>query len=88
MTKESSFSRRDFLNLSAIGMLGWMKPARNSLRTFFEQQQGRVIYDKIAIHQRPSFNSTELRLRCPPSPFRTWLRGCGPRGPVPARASD
>ena len=63
MAKDNSFSRRDFLNLSAIGMLGWMKSDLKSLQGFFEQQQGRVIYDKISIHREPSFDSPELQLQ-------------------------
>lgn len=62
MTEKDSFNRRDFLQLSGLGLMGLMRPKLKPLKGLLDRQQGRVIYEKISVHQQPDFNSPEIRL--------------------------
>ncbi len=62
---DGAFSRRDFLKLSGLGLLGLFLPNR-LLNSFFEDafddQQGRVTERLIWIFDKPSFNSKHVKL--------------------------
>lgn len=62
MKKSSSISRRDFIKLSGMGLLGIFSPHLSPLQKLSAQQQGRVIYENIAVYKRPSLQSERMRL--------------------------
>jgi len=62
MAKSNSISRRSFLKLSGMGLLGIFSPYLSPIQVLNDQQQGRVIYENIAIYRQPSFQSERLRL--------------------------
>ncbi|HEX6304890.1 MAG TPA: L,D-transpeptidase [Anaerolineales bacterium] len=58
----NNISRRDFLKLSGVGLLGLITPPLDSFEDFLPDQQGRVLDLKIALHAKPSFNSQEIKV--------------------------
>jgi hypothetical protein len=58
---EYHFSRRDFLKIGGLGLLGLALAPFEQHFNLASNQQGRVIYDKIEVFSKPSFNSTPLR---------------------------
>jgi hypothetical protein len=63
MTDHKNLTRRDFLNISGAGLLGlWSSTLKTWGRSQF-QQQGRVIYDRISLYEKPSLESKETRLQ-------------------------
>ncbi|RLD10689.1 MAG: hypothetical protein DRI56_02350 [Chloroflexota bacterium] len=62
MQKSSSISRRDFIKLSGMGLLGIFSTHLSPLKQLSDQQQGRVIYENISVYKKPSFESERVRL--------------------------
>lgn len=58
----NKISRRSFLKLSGMGLLGILSPHLSPVRALASGQQGRVIYENIAVYERPSFQSERIRL--------------------------
>ena len=57
MTVSNPFSRRDFLKVGGLGLLGLaMAPFKNP-PSLASNQQGRVIYDHISVYDQPSFSA-------------------------------
>ena len=54
MTKPDSLSRRDFLKLGSLGILGLFIPPMEGIRPKLDNQQGRVIYNSIQVYDQPS----------------------------------
>ena len=54
MLESNSISRRDFLNLTGLGFLGFLKAPFEGLIKSLSNQQGRVIYNLIKVYDRPS----------------------------------
>ncbi|MBS3751462.1 MAG: L,D-transpeptidase [Anaerolineales bacterium] len=63
MTHKETFSRKDFINVSGAGLLGLMGTQFKSFRNLSPQLQGRVIYDRITLFNKPSLDSQEKRLK-------------------------
>ncbi|RME07903.1 MAG: murein L,D-transpeptidase [Anaerolineae bacterium] len=60
--KSDSLSRREFLKLLGGGGLAWAtRPLRALMEGLSPYQQGRVLYDQIAVFDRPSFQGEVLR---------------------------
>jgi hypothetical protein len=62
MSSKRGFSRKDFLNLSGMGLFGLASPGLSPLSSLFSGQQGRVIYENVGIYERPSFDSRLIKL--------------------------
>ncbi|MDZ7845091.1 MAG: L,D-transpeptidase [Anaerolineales bacterium] len=62
MSKNKQLTRKGFLKLSGLGLLGLSSPGLSPLSKLFSGQQGRVIYENIGLFQKPSFESKRLRL--------------------------
>ncbi|MDX1417705.1 MAG: L,D-transpeptidase [Candidatus Promineifilaceae bacterium] len=61
-SSEEALSRRDFLKLSGIGMLGAVLPETGAPRSMPSGQQGRVINPSIQVFDIPSYNGKPIRL--------------------------
>lgn len=62
MSKDTRFSRRDFLKLSGMGLFGLANPGLSPINSLFSGQQGRVIYENVGVYRNPSFDSELVRL--------------------------
>ncbi len=62
MPSSKSISRRSFLKLSGMGLLGAFSPHLSPFKQLGAEQQGRIIYENITVYKRPSFSSERLRL--------------------------
>jgi len=62
MSSLHGLSRRGFLKLSGLGLLGFSRPGLHPFSSLFSGQQGRVIYENIGLYRGPSFESERLRL--------------------------
>jgi lipoprotein-anchoring transpeptidase ErfK/SrfK len=60
--EKAPFSRRDFLKLSSLGMIGLFLEPLKSLRDLIPNQLGRVAEMKITLYDRPSLQGTELKV--------------------------
>ncbi len=63
MTDKKDFTRRDFLNVSGAGILGLWSSNLRTRRASSSHQQGRVIYDRISLYEKPSLESPETQLQ-------------------------
>ena len=61
MTKINGISRRSFLKLSGMGLLGILSPHLSPVKPLTSQQKGRVIYENVTIYKRASFQSQRVR---------------------------
>lgn len=55
-------SRRDFLKLSGLGLFSFLGPHLSPFQKNTPFQQGRVIYENVSVHKKPSFQSERVRL--------------------------
>ena len=62
MLNQKKFTRRDFLNLSGLGLVGLFGPNLNPLMNLYQDQQGRVIYENISTHKKPTYDSEKVRI--------------------------
>lgn len=62
MIQQKYFSRRDFLNLGGLGLMGLFGPRLVSLQDLYRGQQGRVAYEKITAYKKPTYNSEKIRI--------------------------
>lgn len=61
MVENLPISRREFLKLGGLGVLGMALAPFDWQINLASNQQGRVIFDKITVFDRPSFNGITLR---------------------------
>lgn len=59
---KGKLTRKDFLNLSGLGLAGLAGSRFQPALSILAGQQGRVIYDRIYTYQEPSFQSQKVRL--------------------------
>ena len=62
MTGKNRFSRKDFLNLSGLGLVSLLGRQLTPISNLLSGQQGRVISDHIYAYSQPSFESDKLRI--------------------------
>lgn len=62
MDQKNIFSRRDFLNLTGVGLIGLFSPRLDPLTDLYQGQQGRVAYEKISVYKKPAFNGKKVRV--------------------------
>lgn len=55
-------SRRDFLKLGGVGLLGLITPPLDRFEDLLPDQQGRVLDLKISLYDKPTFNGQELKV--------------------------
>ena len=58
----SQFSRRDFLKLSSLGLVGLFLQPVKSLRDLVPDQMGRVAEMKTKVYDRPSFEGNQIKV--------------------------
>ncbi|MCJ7734315.1 MAG: hypothetical protein MUP11_07180, partial [Anaerolineales bacterium] len=58
----SKFTRKDFLNLSGLGVVSLVGRQLNPVLDIYQGQQGRVIYETITSYKLPSFESESVRI--------------------------
>jgi hypothetical protein len=56
------FTRKDFLNLSGLGVISLVGRQLNPVLNIYTGQQGRVIYERIYTYQEPTFESERVRI--------------------------
>ncbi|NOQ38923.1 MAG: hypothetical protein GQ562_01260, partial [Anaerolineales bacterium] len=62
MLNQKKFTRRDFLNLSGLGLAGLFGPHLSPLMSLYQGQQGRVIYEHISTYKKPTYDSEKVRI--------------------------
>jgi hypothetical protein len=62
MDQNRHFTRKDFLNLSGLGLVSLVGRQLTPVSTLYDGQQGRVIYDSISTYTHPSFESERVRI--------------------------
>ena len=62
MNMNEKFTRKDFLNLSGLGLVGLFGQRLDPVLNIYAGQQGRVIYDRIYTYKQPSFDSDRVRI--------------------------
>lgn len=62
MGKSSLISRRNFLKLSSMGFFSLFGPQLSPFKSLLAGQKGRVIFETVNIHQRPSLSSPRQRM--------------------------
>ena len=56
------FTRKDFLNLSGLGLISLVGPQLKPFSNLLARQQGRVIYENISTYQQPTYESEKIRI--------------------------
>lgn len=56
------FTRRDFLNLSGLGLISLVGRQLNPIPNIYAGHQGRVIYETISTYREPTYDSEKIRL--------------------------
>ena len=62
MSRSKQFSRKDFLNMSGMGIVSLIGQQLSPVSNLFAGQQGRVIYESIYTYSQPSFDSDRIRI--------------------------
>lgn len=62
MTDSRHFTRKDFLNLSGLGLVSLVGRQLSPVSNLLIGQQGRVIFDSINTYTLPSFESNKVRI--------------------------
>ncbi|MCJ7537389.1 MAG: L,D-transpeptidase [Anaerolineales bacterium] len=57
-----NISRRDFLKLGSLGMVGWFLKPMKSFQDLVPNQMGRVAEMKTAVYDRPSFEGDQVKV--------------------------
>lgn len=58
---KENFSRREFLKLSSLGMVGLFIQPKQVIRGFFSDQLGRVAESKTTVYDRPSLDGNRIK---------------------------
>lgn len=58
----AKLTRKDFLNLSGLGLVSLVGRGLTPVLNLYAGQQGRVIYDTIYTYREPSFESAKVRI--------------------------
>jgi len=61
MTNQNLISRRDFLKLGGLSLLGLAMAPFEQVPSLAFNQQGRVIYDHVIVYNQPSFSGDPVR---------------------------
>ena len=61
MNANDFFSRRDFLKLGGLSLVGLAMAPFKRTPSLASNQQGRVIYDHISVYDQPSFSSEQVK---------------------------
>jgi hypothetical protein len=59
---KNQLTRKDFLNLSGLGLVSLAGRQLQPIKHIYAGQQGRVIYENISTYQQPSYESEKIRL--------------------------
>jgi hypothetical protein len=59
---KNRLTRKDFLNLSGLGLISLAGRQLTPIKHMYAGQQGRVIYENISTYQQPSYESEKIRL--------------------------
>lgn len=59
---KENFSRREFLKLSSLGMVGLFFQPQQIIRGFFSDQLGRVAESKTTVYDRPSLDGNQIKV--------------------------
>jgi hypothetical protein len=59
---KQTFTRKDFLNLSGLGLISLVGRQLKPVSNLLAGQQGRVIYETISTYQQPTYESEKIRI--------------------------
>jgi hypothetical protein len=81
MNSSNRFTRKDFLNLSGLGLVSLVGRQLQPVANIYDGQQGRVIYENVSTYSAPSFNSDRVRIHWKDAVFPITKVTLGNDGP-------